>query len=543
MKQKRSQNIITPNSIFPLLIIIIPIIGYWFFCSFLKPISPYYQDYDPEFQYFLNSLAILRGGSYTYIDHPGTPLEIIGSLILLATRLFLPNSQGNFTLYHLQHPELFMGVARGIIVLLSLSCALFFFYSAKSSAKSSETMLLAPSLTMMFFAIHPDAFKTLTLWSHNSFNFALGTFLLVILFNTLKQPGEIRRRKIICIGLGIGFLAAITIYFATWVLGAEIALIISYRLQKLPWKSISLAALLLTASSLAGFFLATLPILNLYPVFAGWISGLFFHQGIYGSGAAGITSLSLFETNLFTLIQDLPVLFVTLAIETLLIIYISIRWQTLSTQKPGHFGMTAGMASMLLLLIIAIAKHPKDIYMLAIAAILPVLLLVILDIPPLESSFYKTTSKVLIAALLSGLTISLYTSAVNRLRYADYIQNVTSQTSMAINDYGKLTSQAPDSLYIYWTYGTYSQCQSLQFGDNGTSAEITNDIKNICDHQRGISVWANRIKVFQKKWDIVITRTELMGSYPFLKDIGSVYKVLPGTENEFGSIVIIKNAK
>ncbi len=530
------------KAIIPSLIILLPIIGYWVYSNYVAPISPYYQSYDPEFQYFLNSMAILRGGSYTYIDHPGTPLEIIGTIILLATRLFLPNHQGSFILYHLQHPELFLGLARGFIVLSSLGCALLFFYTARES-KRLEDVLIAASLVMMFFVIHPDSFSTLTIWSHNSFNFAFGTLLLIILFGILDAPGEIPQWKIAGIGLGMGALTSITIYFAAWIAGALIAIMVFHRLQKLSWRKTILAAIGIVASSLAGFFLATLPILNLYPAFGSWITGLIFHQGIYGSGAEGITSPSLLLANFSMLVRDLPILFAAAGIELFLLLFALIRWRREISQKPRAWAMAAGLTFMLLLLTVVIAKHPMDIYMLSLAAILPVLMMTLMDIFQYDPSSRRVLGRALIVVLLAGLVISFSVSLVNRRNYADYIRNAVAQTSLALQNYGASTGRTPDELYVYWTYGTYSPCQSLQFGDNGTSEEITNDIKNICDHQRGISIWANRVKVFQKKWDILITRTGFMETYPFLKEIGTIYKIVPNTGDEFGSIVIISNTK
>jgi hypothetical protein len=530
------------KQLIPLLMIVVPILGYWSYCNFLKPISPYYQDYDPEFQYFLNSLAILRGGSYTYIDHPGTPLEIIGTIILLATRIFLQNHQGSFTLYHLQHPELFLELARGLIVVLSLACATFFFYTAKASERL-EDVFAAASLAMMFFVIHPDSFSTLTTWSHNSFNFAFGTLLLMIQFRVFRRNTEIFLGKIVGLGLGIGVLTSITVYFAAWMAGALAALMILYRSLKLSWRKAVIAGATLIAASVTGFVLATLPVLNLYSSFANWMTSLIFHQGIYGEGAAGITSPSLMLRNFLTLVQDLPVFFAVAALEFILFIYGLIRWRKEACKNPGTWAMAGGLTFMLALVIIAVSKHPGDIYMLAGAAILPVLMTIILDIFQNDPALNHIMKQITAALLLGGLAISFSASIIHRNNYADSIQSAQTQTWQAIQSYGVSMSQSPENLSIYWTYGTYSPCQSLQFGDNGTSPEITNDIKTICGHQRGISIWANRVKVFQKKWDILVTRTGFMETYPFLKEIGSVYKVLPDTTDKFGSIVIISNTK
>jgi hypothetical protein len=80
-----------------------PLVGYWVYRSLIR-IGPFYLAYDPEIQYMINSLLPFKGYAYTYIDHPGTPVEVIGSALLLGTYPFFKN---NFILSHLQNPEIF----------------------------------------------------------------------------------------------------------------------------------------------------------------------------------------------------------------------------------------------------------------------------------------------------------------------------------------------------------------------------------------------------------------------------------------------------
>ncbi len=529
-------------SLIPYLIILLPILGYWLFSNFVKSISPYYQDYDPEFQYFLTSLAGIRGGSYAYIDHPGTPLELIGSLFLLATRFFISNPHGAFTLYHLEHPGLFLGAMRGLITLASIGSALLFFWTARTSRRL-EDLLAAACLSMMFFVIHPDSFPTLMLWSHNSFNFPAGTLLLVCIYRATRREGELKAWELVGIGLGIGFLTAITIYFIAWAACAFITLGVFYRLQTLPWRKIVAAAILLAASVCAGFVLSTLPILPLYPQFMDWITSLAFHEGIYGGGAQGITTPALMYSNFLTLFHDLPGLFMILGIELALVPLGFLRWTQSASRKPGQAALATGLVTLLLLELIMILKHPMDIYMLAIAAILPVLLLIILEMIPAVSVQGQILHRFVTAGLLAGLVFSFYSSLVERSKTADYINQVVQKTSNAIQQYGVTQGRSPDLLYIYWTYGTYSACQSLQYGDYRTSSEVTEDILQICGRQRGISVWANRVKVFQKNWDILVTRADFLETFPFLKGVGTVYQELPGTADSYGPILIIQNTK
>jgi hypothetical protein len=72
--------------------IIVLLAGFWLYASILLTgPQPTYRDYDPQMAYFLNSLAPFRGAAYFYTDHPGTPLEMIGTTLLGIPYVFFPD--------------------------------------------------------------------------------------------------------------------------------------------------------------------------------------------------------------------------------------------------------------------------------------------------------------------------------------------------------------------------------------------------------------------------------------------------------------------
>ena len=103
--------------------------GFWLYGSILlKGSQPHYRDYDPEMAYFLNSLAPFKGAPYFYTDHPGTPVEIIGTMLLGTSYVFFTD-HANFINTYLEHPAYFLNLAHGLITLLSVLCAIYFFSS------------------------------------------------------------------------------------------------------------------------------------------------------------------------------------------------------------------------------------------------------------------------------------------------------------------------------------------------------------------------------------------------------------------------------
>src|SRR5215211_3217894 len=91
--------------------IIFLLAGFWLYASIIiKGPQPYYRDYDPEMAYFMNSLAPFKGAPYFYTDHPGTPVEILGTMLLGAAYAFC-NNRANFISDYLENPASFLNVA------------------------------------------------------------------------------------------------------------------------------------------------------------------------------------------------------------------------------------------------------------------------------------------------------------------------------------------------------------------------------------------------------------------------------------------------
>src|SRR6185503_16009343 len=109
---------------------------------------------------------------YFYTDHPGTPVEMIGTTLLGIAYVFFPDP-ANFIHTYLGHPEYFLDLAHGVITLVSVLCASYFFLTVLR-AFQKPNVYLAFSLALLFYGLHPSSFKTLTFWSHSSFSFPLG---------------------------------------------------------------------------------------------------------------------------------------------------------------------------------------------------------------------------------------------------------------------------------------------------------------------------------------------------------------------------------
>ena len=73
--------------IFPAIIIVLVLSSYTMNLIFNTDFQPY-KSYDPEYAYFMDSLVVFKGIPYTYADHPGTPVSMLGTFFYLLNLSF-----------------------------------------------------------------------------------------------------------------------------------------------------------------------------------------------------------------------------------------------------------------------------------------------------------------------------------------------------------------------------------------------------------------------------------------------------------------------
>jgi len=248
---------------------LIAIAAWWLYTQAIVP-QPYYVNADPEIPYLMSSLSVFKGEPYTFIDHPGTPIEIIGSAILGATYPFVGNIADSFTSAHILHPEIFLFIARTTLVLMSMgTMVLLVRYTVPGDHWTDG--LAAVAVAVLFFAIHPRGFESIVHWSHNSFSFPLGTLLgLGIYYLVVYKKGG-TTAQIVLLGVSLGVLTAVQLYFLTWVVAAIVSMGVYNLLSDRGWKRALVSGVQIGVSALGGFVVATLPIINRYPEFLSWI--------------------------------------------------------------------------------------------------------------------------------------------------------------------------------------------------------------------------------------------------------------------------------
>ena len=86
--------------------------------------GPYWfaSNFDPEYAYLFNSLNVIHFFKIEYVDHPGTPLQVLGGVVIFLYNLFFRDSKVNEDV--VLNSDLYLNVINIVIIFL-LSITLY----------------------------------------------------------------------------------------------------------------------------------------------------------------------------------------------------------------------------------------------------------------------------------------------------------------------------------------------------------------------------------------------------------------------------------
>ena len=500
--------------------------GFWLYLSIiLKGPQPYYRDYDPEMAYFMNSLAPFKGAPYFYTDHPGTPVEIVGTMLLGTTSVFFTN-YSSFINYHLENPEYFLNLAHGFITLLSVLCAIYFFLTVLGTLQKPN-VYLALSLALLFYGLHPNSFKTLTVWSHTSFNFPLGTGYLILLFKIAHDAqDQISNRLAAGLGLALGVMIAVMINFASWLVTTLIFIFLSntLRVKRNPWKKSLITGSIIVLSCAAGFLASILPSIHRMPYFFGFIYNLFNHQSLYGTGPQGITSIPLLWSNLHDMVAAAPLIFLVMLASLLISVLLFLQR---NSRVPENHSLWALNFSLLLqcgMITLAVLKHPGEHYLLSLAATLPVLSLVMVKLSDFNGRFSRQFGNALI--IFSIISISAFARLSIKNRHTELLEAraVEAEINRVITEQEIRFNKRPGELLILRTNETYSYCSALLYGDFFSAGAFATEVDALCPSQAyyinrfdWVLYHGTQVAIKDLPWDMLVARTWALAGNPSWK--------------------------
>ena len=522
-KEERSFNV---QKVIGVLGILFLLAGFSLYASasiILKGPQPSYRNYDPEMAYFMNSLAPFKGAPYFYTDHPGTPVEILGTMLLGASYVFF-RDHASFISTYLENPEYFLNLAHGLITLLSILCAIYFFLTVLGTSRKPN-VYLALSLALLFYGLHPYSFRTLTVWSHTSFNFPLGTGYLILLFTVAQDAqSQISNRLAVGLGFALGVMIAVMFNFVAWLVTTLVFILLSNRINRNPWKKSLLTGSILLLSCAAGFLVSILPSIHRMPYFFGFMYNLFSHQSLYGTGPEGIPSISLLWSNLQDMVTAAPLVFLVILASVLISLFLFLQR---NSRVPENHSLWALNFSLLLqcgMITLAVLKHPGEHYLLSLAATLPVLLLVIVELSDFNGRFSRQFGNALI--IFSIISIGTFAFLSIKDRQAELIEAraVEAEINRIITEQEIRLNKKPGELLILRTNETYSYCSALLYGDFFSGGVFATEIDALCPSQAyfinrfdWVLYHDSQVAIQDLPWDMLVARTWALAGNPSWK--------------------------
>lgn len=322
---------------------------------------------DPAYQYLFAAVDILQGHAPAHTDHPGTPLQSLIALTILAvwavSRLTGMTNLGVFESV-LASPERYMAAVSVILLLLG-AVAAYFLGRRVLQATGSRIAGVSCQLTALMFAIvspyivYPTPEAALLCVSV--------TLMGMLAPAMLGHQGSASVRDAIFAGVLCGLGVAVKVTFVP-----VVAMLLVLR-------SVRLIAIALVAMIVA-WFVGVLPILSRLPAMFSWFRNVMTHSGLHGLGEKAAFDWAQYLQSADAVTRMYPLLY-GVAVVVAVVLGIGVV-RTVLTRKPGlasrgeaatgqavdsrDFFTPAALLIALAGQTIMVAKHPGPTYMIPI---------------------------------------------------------------------------------------------------------------------------------------------------------------------------------
>ena len=504
-------------------------VAYWLYWT-LNP--SYWFNADPAVVYFVDSLSILAGHSYKFVDHPGTPVHLIGSFLLALTYPFFENQEA-FINFHLARPGGFFLMVHLFLLLANLLC-LFVFYRIVATTLEHHRLLGGIAIALLYFLLHPYSFPSLTFWSHNSFNFPFGTLWLLWLYSELRKDRNVPPRLLILMGFAAGILAAAQMYFIVWLVsGALTIFIFSLRLGK-TFKESFTSSMYLLAGGISGFVIMLIPMYEELPRFAGWLTRIITHQGLYGTGERGIYTFEMIPAAINYWWVTIPLMMLIL-LFTFLSLGAFVVWNRTSPTKisPGTYAMVIGLLFHITLILLVMSKAVLRLrFSLSLAAVLPVLILFVIklyEVTPWKGKLLKVGFYV--ATLFGVVSVLIQQIGLQQTRAAVELDAPIAK-EQAVTRLSQKTNVNEEDIVVVYAFSVPLKCPSLLLASHWTGS-FEKEIQSICPNQyaildvnEGLGAEFNVARPFpdieEIDWDLVVWPGNSSNLPEYLYSIGAI---------------------
>jgi len=335
--------------IIPLFILCWGFFNLYFFDTF------YARAIDPEYPYLINGLnvALLEFSRIGHFDHPGTPFQVYCGVIIRITHLFAGKDSIAQDVFN--RPDFYLSaISFSLTLLQSVLCFLIAWAGKKREIKIWPIIVLQSGVLLnvlmmwLFNRVIPDRWLVIV------------SILFVIIYVFYgykdKHPLKFAIWSGIIMGLGLA-----TKFNYLPVLLLPLFLLDSSRNRRI---------YIISGMASFGFFL--LPIIKKIHYYLGFLASIATHDGIYGQGNERMFNLDRMQESFRQILYVAPeLMFVVVAILTALFLAILFRKTKNSNRQILFF---AGMFFIVLVQLLMVSKHFKNIYLIPLFTIYPLFL-------------------------------------------------------------------------------------------------------------------------------------------------------------------------
>lgn len=326
-------------SIKPIIFILPALVVVWgiFNLSFFDPF--FAKSSDPEFPYLVNGLncALLKFNYIGHYDHPGTPFQVfIGIVIRFA---YLISGKGDLAQDVFSRPEYYLNAASlALTTLQALLMAIVGWLGLKRKIPFWQILFLQAGfifndvLFWLFARVNPDRF------------FMISGLLFIIGF--MKYGYENRSSLKFAVFSGIVMALGLATKFNYLPVLLLPLLLIDTNKNRLVY----------IGSGIVSFFAFIAPIITKFDDYFRFLTSIFKHDGLYGSGESKVLNLDKMLDSFALIFKLNPELLLLVAILAALV-FISFK------RKDKSALLFAGFLLIILVQIVMVSKHFKNYYL------------------------------------------------------------------------------------------------------------------------------------------------------------------------------------
>lgn len=465
-----------------LVLIILPILLLVITLELKNHNGPYWVgSSDPEYAYLLNSLNLTQLKEVGHIDHPGTPLQILGAVVIASAHL--GHNDEDLVIDVLKNPELYLNdISYTIVFLIVVSMFLVGLLTLLLTGSLMYALIiqmspfLSVNLLLSMYHVSPEPLLLLVeLW----FSY--------LLLHTIYPKDNNHSPNIIFLGIISGLLIATKINSTPLVVLPIIFL---------PFKR-KIKYLLVTFIAFIGF---TLPIYKQYRLFFEWVYRLALNNGLYGTGASTIIYPQSFIQNIIIIIKDEKFLSLSVFIIFVLLIILFKKRKKINVYK-----YLFGLLLLFCFEILLVAKHFHMHYLIPALALIGLSLVIILSLVRIKLIKYITFICILGFAV-NTVYRALCDSRSSEERYKEatninYLVNSTYSHALKINYYGSSSIE-----------------YALSFGNDFALNNYGEQLSKIYPNSYIYEIWKGKYYIWGEEVILPFSETKIFRGSPLVSN-------------------------